>query len=145
MKSRYSSLVNVKKNSVQSSERAVQAANIRLQNAKRELHDSFEALEKIETPLSGKINSFLSNRALLEAQRAQIKHNEEWVAFATKELETTKEELRSAMREYEKFHYLEHKEIQEKLKLIKQQEAKDLDEVALISHARKNKNSDRSA
>jgi len=137
MKSRYSSLVGLKKNSVQSSERAVQDANMRMKNALSELESSLGELESIETPSHGKISSFLSNRALLEAQRAQIKHNKEWVAFTQQELETTKRDLQKSMREYEKFKYLEHKEIEEKLKLIKQKEAKDLDEIALISHARK--------
>lgn len=139
MKSRFNSLVNVHKNRVQSGERAVQQAHNNLKNAERALSESLSELEKIEMPLHGRVDLFLSNRALLQAQRAQIKHNEEWVLFAKNELENKKAELRKEMREYEKFNYLKHKEIEEKLKTLKQQEAKNLDEIALISHARKNK------
>lgn len=139
MKSRYSSLVSVKKNMLQSSERALQSANAALLNAKEALAKSYEDLAKIKTPQSGRINDFVSMRTLFEAQRSLIRHNEEWVSFASRELEITKEKLQASMREYEKFHYLEHKEIEEKIKQVKIKEAKDLDEIALIAHARKNR------
>jgi len=139
MKSRYSSLVSIKKNILQSKERALQKANAALQNAKDALERSYKELEEIETPQGGRINELLCTRRLFEAQRSLIRHNEEWVSFAKSELEIFKERLQSSMREYEKFNYLEHKEIEEKLKLAKIKEAKELDEVALIAHARKNK------
>lgn len=139
MKTRYSPLVSVKKNIMQKSERVVQSANATLQNATTALQKSYEELELIQTPLSGKINEFLSSRVLLDAQRSLIKHNEEWIIFAKKELESAKEQLKTAMIEFEKFKYLEYEEIQAKLKEQKLREAKELDEVALIAHARKSK------
>jgi hypothetical protein len=105
MKTRYSSLVSVKKNIMQSSERVVQSASTTLQNANSALQKSYEELELIKTPQHGKITELLSIRTLLDSQRALIQHNKEWMAFASKELE----------------------------------QAKDLDEVALIAHARKDK------
>jgi flagellar biosynthesis chaperone FliJ len=139
MKTRYTSLVNVKKNIMQKSERVVQSANAALNNASQALQTSLEELQLIQTPQHGKINEFLSMRALLTSQRAEITHNEEWLAYAKKELFAAKEELKLHMIEFEKFQYLEYQEIAKELQKIKLKEAKDLDEIALITHARKDK------
>ena len=139
MKTRFSSLVTVKKNSMQKSERVVQTANKNLQNAKEALQTSLLELQKIETPHEGNMAEFLANRSLLDAQRALIAHNEGWVAYAQKELLEAQEQLKRDMIEYEKFKYLELQEIEKVLKAQKVQEAKDLDEVALMTHTKKTK------
>ena len=137
MKTRYSSLVSVKKNIMQKSERAVQAANLTLQNAKTALQASYKELELIDTPDHGKIKDFLSTRVLLSAQIEIIKHNEAWVVSMEQELRVIKEHLKKAMIEFEKFQYLEFQEIEKELIKQKRQEAKNLDEVALITYAKK--------
>ena len=137
MKTRFSALVSLKKNAMQKSERVVQNANKNLFNAKEALHDSLEELQKIPAPKQGIISDFLANRTLLDSQRALISHNEEWVAYAQKELLEAKEQLKRDMIEYEKFNYLELQEIAKMLQAKKLKEAKDLDEVALMTHTKK--------
>jgi len=137
MTTRYSSLVSVKKNIMQNAERVVQSANLVLKNATQALEDSYNGLALIETPTSGKITEFLSTRMLLDSQRVLIKHNEEWASFAENELKASKEALKLTMIEYEKFKYLEFKEIEKENRKRKIKEAKDLDEIALITHTRK--------
>ena len=139
MKTRYTSLVNVKKNIMQKSERVVQSANAALHNASAALETSLEELQLIQTPLHGKITEFLSVRSLLDSQRTLIAHNEQWVEYAKTDLFKAKEQLKLHMIEFEKFHYLEYQEIEKELKKRKLQEAKDLDEIALITHTRKAK------
>ena len=137
MKTRFSALVSVKKNAMQKSERVVQNANKNLQNATEALRESLVELQKIPAPQQGFISDFLANRTLLDTQRALIAHNEAWVAYAKKELAEAQEQLKAAMIEYEKFNYLELQEIEKILYAKKVQEAKDLDEVALMTHSRK--------
>ena len=139
MKTRYTSLVSVKKNIMQKSERVVQNANANLSSAYIALEASSKELEHIQLPLSGKITLLLASRTLLDSQRSIIRHNEEWIEFAKKELIDAKEQLKIDMIEFEKFKYLELQEIKEILKKRKIQEAKDLDEIALMTHARNNK------
>lgn len=134
MKTRYSSLVSVKKNIMQKSERLLQEKNAALQNAQAALEISIQELQTIQTPNNGIISEFLANRALLDAQRALIHHNEEWVVFAQNDVTTAKEQLKRDMLEYEKFQYLEVQEIEAFKKQQKIKEAKELDEVALITH-----------
>ncbi|MBN2815487.1 MAG: flagellar FliJ family protein [Campylobacterales bacterium] len=137
MTTRYSSLVNVKKNIVQQKERGVESANLNLQNAKKAVDSSYAELTQIQAPQNGKINDFISTRVLLDAQRALIKHNEEWLSYASKEIENAKQDLKGAMIEYEKFKYLEYQELQKELSRKKLKEAKELDEIALVVHTRK--------
>lgn len=137
MKTRFSSLVSVKKNIMQKSERLLQTANKNLLNAKIALQDSLGLLQNIITPKEGSMAEFLANRSLLDSQRSIIEHNEGWVEYAQKEVLEAKEQLKRDMIEYEKFKYLELQEIEKILKEQKIQEAKDLDEVALMIHAKK--------
>ncbi len=139
MKTRFTSLVYIKKNIVQKSERLLQQANANLNKAKKALQDSLEYLQEIKLPSHGKIAEFLANRTLFDVQRAIIQHNEEWLQYTKNEVAQAKEQLKKDMIEYEKYKYLEYEEIQKALKEIKIQEAKDLDEIALMTYTNKNK------
>jgi len=124
---------------MQKSERLLQEANANMNNAKKALRDSLVYLQEIEAPKQGKIADFLANRALLDSQRAIIQHNEEWIAYTQEEVKTTQEQLKKDMIEYEKYKYLEYEEMQKILKKQKIQEAKDLDEIALMTYTNKTK------
>lgn len=139
MKTRYSPLVSVKKNIMQKSERALQRANTNLNSASEALKTSLLDLHTIETPQTGNIQEFLSARTLLDVQRSVITHNEEWIAFAHREIVEAKEQLKRDSIEYEKFNYLELEEIKKILNERKLKEAKDLDEVALMTYEMKQK------
>jgi flagellar biosynthesis chaperone FliJ len=137
MKTRFSSLVRVKKNSMQKSENAFEQANRAFLQAKEALQNSLDALGLIAPPSKGQIADFLANRTLLDAQRALIRHNEEWAAFSQEQLQKARQELQQATVEYEKFKYLEFEEQKALLKKAKIQEAKDLDEIALMTYSNK--------
>ena len=139
MKTRYSSLVGVKKNIMQRSEQTLQSANANLNSALMALETSLEELGLLHTPKSGQISDFLSHRTLLDSQRVVITHNQEWVAFARNEINQAKEQLKLDTIEFEKFNYLEIQEIKEILHKRKIEEAKELDEIALMTYNKKNK------
>ena len=139
MKTRYTSLVTLKKSTMQKSERVLQSANADLNSAVMTLQLSYDSLKDVDTPQNGLMLDMLASRTLLESQRGLIQHNKEWVNFAKTQVTQAKEQLKSDMIEYEKFNYLELEEIKKKLKEIKIQEAKDLDEVALMTHFQKKK------
>ena len=136
MKTRYSALVSVKKNSMQRSELTLGVANANLKSALDALESSYKELSKITTPSSGSMPEFLSSRMLLDAQRELIEHNKEWVQFAQQEITEAKERLKLDTLEYEKFNYLELQEVENELRKQKQLESKDLDEVALMTYDR---------
>lgn len=138
MKTRYTSLVSVKKNIMQKSERVLQTANANLNNALMALELSLSELKNIPSPTNGQISDFLSARTLLDSQRTIIKHNQEWIEFARNEISNATVQLKLDMVEYEKFNYLELQEIKEILKKRKLEEAKELDEIALMTYKKSN-------
>ncbi|MFA6192831.1 MAG: flagellar export protein FliJ [Sulfurimonas sp.] len=137
MKTRFSSLVTLKKSTMDKSERVVQKANAGLNSASTALELSYKSLENIDAPKSGSMSQMIANRTLLHSQRDIIKQNQEWVEFSKNQVQQAKEQLKSDMIEHEKFKYLELEEIKIILKKRKIEEAKILDEVALMTHARK--------
>jgi len=137
MNTRFSSLVSLKKNKMEQSERLVQSANTNLNTASSQLQASYNSLAEVESPQHGSISKFLASRTLLSAARATIKRHQEWREFAKKQVDLAREKLKSDMIEYEKFKYLELEEIKKILLKQKRQEAKDLDEVALMTFAKK--------
>ncbi|MDA7817222.1 flagellar export protein FliJ [Sulfurimonas sp.] len=140
MKTRFSSLVKLKKSTMQKSERVVQKANADLNSASMALEISYAELNDVQAPNSGRMGDFLASRTLIDSQRGIINHNTEWVGFAKQQVLQAKEQLKLDMIEHEKFKYLELQEIKKELKKKKIQEAKDLDEVALMTYARKDNN-----
>ena len=122
---------------MQKSERVVQKANADLNSAAMALEISYNSLKDVDSPKSGTMGEFLASRTLLDSQRGIIKHNNEWVGFAKHQVEQAKEQLKLDMIEHEKFKYLEVEEIKKEIKKKKIQEAKDLDEVALMTYTRK--------
>ncbi len=139
MKTRFSSLVKLKKSNMQKSERVVQQANADLNSASMALQLSYNSLEEVESPKTGTMVELLASRTLLDSQRGLIEHNKEWVDFAKKQVERAKEQLKRDMIEHEKFKYLELQEIKKEIQKKKLLEAKELDEVALMTYKEKKK------
>ena len=142
MKTRFSSLVTLKKSAVDKSERAVQGANADLNSATMALQLSYNSLDDVQAPQMGTMADMIASRTLLDSQRGVISHNKEWVDFAKNQVSQAKYRLKSDMIEHEKFKYLELEEIKKVLKEKKLRESKDLDEVAIMTHSRHSKKED---
>lgn len=136
MKTRYSSLVTLKKNNLDKSQREVQRAYRDLHNADEALNLSYENLQRLSAPNHGTIRQLQASRIILQSQRELITHNQEWVTYAMKQLQIAQEVLKTSMIEYEKFKYLEHEEVKKILKQQKNAEVKELDEIASITFHR---------
>ena len=121
------------------SEKVLQSANADLNSATTALEVSYNSLSNIEIPKSGAASQFLASRTLLDSQRGMIKHNQEWIEFAKNQVNLAKEKLKLDMIEHEKFKYLEVQEIKKILKEQKIKEAKELDEIALLTYEKREK------
>jgi flagellar biosynthesis chaperone FliJ len=139
MRTRFSSLVTLKKSTLERSERVMQRANADLNSANIALQLSYDSLENIKSPTSGSITDLVASRVLMSSARDSITHNKAWIAFATSQVIQAKEQLKLDMIAFEKFKYLELEEMKVIIKQKQIQEAKDLDEVALMTYGRKGK------
>lgn len=139
MKTRFSPLVKIKKNSMQKSEQVLQKANSNLNSATMALELSYNSLKDVEPPNRGTMSEMLASRTLLSSQRELISHNKKWVTFAASQVSEAKKQLKLDMIEHEKFQYLELQEIKQELQKRKLKEAKELDEIALMTYTEKNR------
>ncbi len=122
------------------SEKVVQKANADLNSASTALEISYRSMTEINPPSQGSMREFLASKTLLASARGTIKHNMEWVEFSKEQVDLAKERLKLDMIEHEKFKHLELQEIQKEIKRIKQQDMKNLDEIALMTHSLKDRN-----
>jgi len=137
MQTKFTPLVKLKHSKLQESELTLQQQLQKLQQAKEALLQSQKEFETLPNPTNGSMHDFLVSRELFEAQRRVIEHNQGWVAYEQQQLQALQEAYKQATIEYEKFKYLELQEIQKIKKAKARQEAKDLDEVAMLVFERK--------
>jgi flagellar export protein FliJ len=131
MKTRFTSLVKMKKDMMDKSERELQQANHLLSTAQQILHHAYEELKSLTSPTSGEITQFVQARQMLEAQRNVVAQEQEKVAIAESEVLKAKMALKDAMMEYEKFKYLEAEQIKLAVEKKKKQQQRELDEIAV--------------
>ncbi len=134
MKTRFTPLVLIKKNRLDQCERDLARANTDLHNAKSAVEDTYNALRQLHGIVSGTMQEMLSHRAIVAMQRRTLNEKREWMAFATKQVEMFQKKMQQAYMEYEKYKYLETKEIEQMVQKREHLEAKQLDESALQSY-----------
>ncbi len=140
MKTRFTPLVKIKKNDLDKCERDLLKANRDKENALSALNEAYSQLKKISIPTDGKISDMLQERAILQIQRDIIKQKQEWLEFASNQVEQFKKVLNNLAIEYEKYKYLETQEIQQILQKRSKEEMKLLDESALHSYMYRQEN-----
>jgi flagellar export protein FliJ len=140
MKTRFTPLVKVKKNNLDKCERDLLKANEDKKSAELALDEAYKQLKEINLPTHGKISDMLQERTILQIQRNIIQQRHSWLNFASKQVEQFKEILHKSAIEYEKYKYLETKEIELILKKRAQEEMKTLDESALQSYMYRQEN-----
>lgn len=136
MKTRFTPLVKVKKEAMDSAERNLQQANHTRHKAQSALDEAYAQLQNASTPSSGTMTDFRNSRMLIEGQRKIIEEKKEWVAFAEDQVAKARESLKKAMIDFEKFKYLEAQQIKEELLKQRRQEQRDLDEIAVQTYGR---------
>ncbi|MDD5052247.1 MAG: flagellar export protein FliJ [Sulfuricurvum sp.] len=133
-KSRYEPLVKLKKKSLDNVERALIAANNMLSCASDKLNHSYEELSRMHLPSQGTVGEFSQATAMIHAQHLSIDQYRSALELAEQEQRYMRERFKEAMIEYEKFKYLEVQELNAKMKLMKAQESKMLDEIGTMMY-----------
>jgi len=130
--SRYEPLVKLKKKSLDSAERALIGANNELASATDKLKFSYEELSRMTLPTQGSVGEFTQATAMIHAQHQTIEHYQNKVETAKYNQHQMRERYKAAMIDFEKFKYLEIQEMNARLKHLKAQEAKMLDEIGTM-------------
>ena len=137
MKTRYTPLLNLKKNELDRCERELQKANQVVLSATSSLDEAYLLLETLQLPQKGTIKEMLSANSFISRQREIVEDKKNWVLFAEHQTESAVSKLKLSNIEYEKFKYLDFEEIKKLVKLRALKESKDLDEIALMTYNKK--------
>ncbi len=134
MQTRFTPLVKIKKSSLDQCERDLARALHDENSAKEALERAYSELQKTQSVTSGTMRDMLSERKILELLRDAITQKREWLDFASKQVAQQQLKMQEAYMEYEKYKYLETKEVEMLMQKRAKLEAKQLDESALQSY-----------
>lgn len=133
-KSRYEPLVKLKKKALDAAERALIAANNALSAASDKLSQGYEELSHMHLPTKGSVGEFAQAAAMIHTQHQSIEAARQLLEQAQQRQFQMRERFKAAMIDFEKFKYLEVQEMNSKLKALKKQEAKMLDEIGTMTY-----------
>lgn len=132
MKSKFDSLLKALKQKLQTCELSIAQINQQITQKQEEIRELSILLSQVQIPVSGNALLF---RESYEGKRVYL----EMIDACGLEISNLKNQKKKKQEEYkeqslelEKIQYLWNKEMQEKLKLLKAREQKELDEIAVM-------------
>lgn len=137
MKTKYSQLLKVKKQRVDTIESEIALLNSKKELIKKEIEELISQMDGIKKPKEGKFGIFLSASYSFDKLHSFKKDKEEILRQKESELSQKRQEYKMALMEYEKIKYLEDLLIEQKLDKIKKDEQKLLDELSTLTYKRR--------
>jgi len=131
-KTKFDSLVKLKKVKIDEVENEMSKLNQTLFKAQEELEKMKQEFSEFQYPTSGNFSVLQQFKILQQAFLNQINQQQINVNMLEKQKEHLNMKLKEVSLEYEKFKYLQGEEIKKEIKKIKDQEAKNMDEIALM-------------
>jgi flagellar export protein FliJ len=130
--SRYEPLVKLKKKSLDSTESSLIAANNALSHASNKVAQAYDELSQMKLPEYGTVGELIQFSSMIHAQQMTIEKWKQTMHAAQQKQNQMRERFKAAMIEYEKFKYLDVQEMNARLKKLKRDEAKMLDEIGTM-------------
>jgi len=139
MTSKYTAIVRIKKSAMQKIEALLVRVRADIKENKENIEKIKKELNSVIVPTSGTIAQMRQMQLFKERYRAAL-NVEEYKLNQNRLLEQNRNvELRNAMREYEKFKFLESDEKERYVLALQKEEARMLDEVGSITYNLRNK------
>jgi flagellar export protein FliJ len=132
VKTKFDSLVQLKKLDVDKLQREMTKQNGKITKANQELNELQEELNKIEYPKSGNFAMITQIKMMQNTLLNQINSKKEEIEFLQNQKNSIKLQLKEAETEYEKMKYLQGEEIKKEIARLKKEEDKNMDEIALM-------------
>jgi len=139
MKTKFSDILKIKKQTVEKIERNIQKINASIQMLKNKINFLNNELSSFSFPQEGDFRKFQQVKLMQENLINEIKNFENQIKILENRKNELMEELKKANIEYEKIKYLHELEIQKILKKQKQKENQEMDEIAILLRKKYNK------
>jgi flagellar biosynthesis chaperone FliJ len=140
VKTKFSTVVKVKKQVVEKIERDIQKINSSILKVKQQMEEIQNILFSLTPPQNGNFFLFSQIKTQQNMLRIEIEKLNNQILFLENRKNELMNELKKSNIEYEKMKYLETQEIKKLLKKAKLKESKEMDELAII--LRKNNESE---
>ncbi len=137
IKTKYTQLVKVKKQRVDTIENEIAILNSKRESIKNEIDRLALQISSLQKPKDGKFGIFLSVSYSFGKLHSLKKSKEEVLSQKESELHRKQEEYKVALMDYEKIKYLEDLLVGKKLDKIKKDEQKLLDELSQTVYKRR--------
>ena len=131
-KTKFDSLVKLKKLKIDEKEREITKLNNQIKIAYDELQTIKKEIKNFKYPKEGNFALITQFKLMQNAIFNQIKEKENYINFLENQKNILSNQLKELYLEYEKMKYLQGEEIKKYIKKLKQKEAKELDEIALM-------------
>ena len=131
-KTKFDSLVKLKKLKVDEKEREITKINNQITKAIENIQQIQNEIDNFEYPKEGSFSIMTQFKLMQNALFNQLKEKEEYLNWLQNQKNILTEQLKEINLEYEKIKYLQSEEIKKYLQKLKQKEAKELDEIALM-------------
>jgi len=132
IKTKFDSLVKLKKLKVDEKEREIQTINNQISKAYEEFNQIQNEINSFEYPKEGNFLLITQFKMMQNALFNQLKEKQNHINFLQGQKNILSNSLKEVNLEYEKMKYLQGEEIKKYIKQLKQKEAKELDEIALM-------------
>jgi flagellar export protein FliJ len=138
MKTKFTALVDFRKQSVDKIERQIASMNFEITKAKDRLLKIEHDILTTEIPTKGTFFEISCVKELVNAHRRELKNQQFLIIQLKDEVANLKKKLKEAYLEYEKAKHLDDLEKERIIKERKQKESAYMDEIALMLHNGKN-------
>ncbi len=137
MKTKYSQLLKIKKQNVDSIENEIAFLNSKKLSIENAINELASEIRSIDKPRKGNFGKFLTVSYSFDSLFSLKKEKKITLQKIEYKLIKKKEEYKTALMEYEKIKYLEELSIEQKLDKIKKDEQKLLDELSMMTYKRR--------
>ena len=131
-KTKFDSIVKLKKLKVDECQNEMTQLNNKIFEAQKEMDDIQQQINEFQYPKDGSFAIMKQSKSLLNAIVSQKNTKQEQINFLNSQKDILVNNLKNANLEYEKMKYLQAEEIKKYLQELKQKEVKELDEIALM-------------
>jgi flagellar export protein FliJ len=132
MKSKFADIVKIRKRKVDELHDALARIEFQMNQLRITIEELLYALNHEETPMSGMINELLALQEVKRAYKIEIENKRAYLSNLAQSKHNIIEALKIANMDYEKMKYLHESEIEQHRISLKQKEAKNLDEIAVM-------------
>lgn len=136
MKTKFDSVVKVKKQQVERIENDIRKINKSILELNREIEEFKDSLLLFTLPKTGTFNKIKQIKESQNIIKNQIQNLENQIVILQNRKNELLNELKKANIDYEKMKYLQNEEIKKALKELKLKESREIDEIAILLRKR---------